>query len=166
MKEMELPDVIGSGNIHRCREIQPFEATIYSLQADKLERFTAISKVELTVTVDAKSDEEKRKKKKQFSSLELPVDFTKESVAKVRECSRQHRPRPKQITRPIKLLSTQCHFCLGTSPYKSFSIGLGVGLGLCQCKHTVRENSINRISLVFLVNPILSHLAKLCRLRL
>ena len=120
LKEMELPDVIGSGNIHRCREIQPFETTVYSLQADKLERFAAISKVELTMTVDAKSDEEKRKKKKQFSSLELPVDFTKESVAKVRECSRHHRPRPKQRARPIKLLSTQCHSCLGTSPYKSF----------------------------------------------
>ena len=84
---MELPDVIGSGNIHRCREIQPFEATIYSLQADKLETFTAISKVELTVTVDATSDEDQRKKKKQFSSLELPVDFSKESVAKVRKSS-------------------------------------------------------------------------------
>ena len=137
--------MIGSGNIHRCREIQPFEATVYSLQADKLERFAAISKVELTVTVDAKSDEEQRKKKKQFSSLELPVDFSKESVAKVRrESSHQHRPRPKQRARPIKLLSTQCHSCLGTSPYKSFFIGLGVGLGFCQCKHTVRERSTNR----------------------
>ena len=97
---MELPDVIGSGNIHRCREIQPFEAAVYSLQTDKLERFAAISRVELTVTVDAKSDEVQRKKKKQFSSLELPVDFTKESVAKVRESSHQHRSRPKQRTRP------------------------------------------------------------------
>ena len=144
---MELPDVIASGNIHRCREIQPFEATVYSLQADKLERFAAISKVELTVTVDAKSEEVQRKKKKQFSSLELPVDFSKESVAQVRECSRQHRPRPKQRTRPIKLLSmlsTQCRSCLGTSPYKSIFIGLGVGISLCQCKHTVRERSTNR----------------------
>ena len=89
---MELPDVIGWGNIHRCREIQPFEATIYGLQADNLETFSAISKVELTVTVDANSDEEQRKKKKQFSSLELPVDFSKESLTTVRECSRQHRP--------------------------------------------------------------------------
>ena len=80
---MELLDVIGSGNIHRCREVQPFEATIYGLQADKLETFAAISKTELTMTVEGTSDEEQRKKKKQFSSLELPVDFTKESVAKV-----------------------------------------------------------------------------------
>ena len=80
MQELELLDVIGSGNIHRCREIQPFEATVYGLQADKLDKFAAISKVELTMTVEGISEE---KKKKQFSSLELPVDFSRESVAKV-----------------------------------------------------------------------------------
>ena len=78
---MELLDVIGSGNIHRCREIQPFEATVYGLQADKLETFAAISKVELII--EGASDEEQRKKRKQFSSLELPVDFSMESLAKV-----------------------------------------------------------------------------------
>ena len=75
--------MIGSGNIHRCREVQPFEATIYGLQADKLETFAAISKTELTMTVEGLSEEEQRKKRKQFSSLELPVDFCRESVAKV-----------------------------------------------------------------------------------
>ena len=83
LKEMELLDVIGSGNIHRCREIQPFEATVYALKADKVKTFSAISKVELTLTVEGTSDEEQQKKKKQFSSLELPVDFSNESVAKV-----------------------------------------------------------------------------------
>ena len=61
---MELLDVIGSGNIHRCRQIQPYEAAIYSLQAEKLEKFAAVSKVELTVTVEGTSDEEPQKKEK------------------------------------------------------------------------------------------------------
>ena len=52
LKEMELLDVIGSGNCHRCRDIEPYEATIYSLQAEKLETFSAISKVELTLAVE------------------------------------------------------------------------------------------------------------------
>ena len=75
-------DVLGSGNIHRCREIEPHEAAIYSLQADKLETFNAVSKVELTMTVGG--NDEQPKKRKQFSSLELPVDFSKESIAQVR----------------------------------------------------------------------------------
>ena len=74
-------DVLGSGNIHRCREIEPHEAAIYSLQANKLETFIAVSKVELTM-VEGSGDDEQRKKRKQF--LELPVDFSKESVAEVR----------------------------------------------------------------------------------
>ena len=80
---MELLDVIGSGNIHRCRGIQPYAATIYGLQTDELKKFSAISKIELTLAVEGTSDDEQQKKKKQFSSLELPVDFSKESVAKV-----------------------------------------------------------------------------------
>ena len=72
---MELFDVMGSGNIHRCREIQPFEATIYGLQSDNLEKFAAISTAELTLSV------KKEKKKKLFTSLELPVDFSRESLA-------------------------------------------------------------------------------------
>ena len=84
---MELLDVIGSGNIHRCREIQPFEATIYGLKADKLETFTATGKIELTLAVDGTSEEGQQKNKKQFSSLKIPVGFSKESVSMVRELS-------------------------------------------------------------------------------
>ena len=79
---MALLDVIGSGNIHRCRKIQPYEATTYSLQTDKLEQFAAISTAELTLAVDV-AGEEDQKKRKQFSLLELPVDFSRESLAMV-----------------------------------------------------------------------------------
>ena len=70
-------DVIGSGNIHRCRG-QPYEATIYSLQAEsvQLETFEAMSKTELTLPVEA-SDEENPKKRKELTSLKLPVNFSK-----------------------------------------------------------------------------------------
>ena len=71
-------DVIGSGNIHRCRG-QPYEATIYSLQAEsvQLETFEAMSKTELTLAVEA-SDEENPKKRREFTtSLKLPVNFSK-----------------------------------------------------------------------------------------
>ena len=69
-------DVIGSGNIHRCRG-QPYEATIYSLQVDsvQLETFEAMSKMELTLAVEA-SDEE-NPKRKELTSLKLPVNFSK-----------------------------------------------------------------------------------------
>ena len=73
IQKMELLEVLGSGNTHRCREIEPCEATIYGLHADKLEKFAAISKVELIV-VDEKQP---------FKPLELPVDFSKENVVKV-----------------------------------------------------------------------------------
>ena len=71
---MELLDLIGSGNIHRCR-CQPYEATIYSLQAEgvQLETFEAMSRTELTLAVEA-SDEEQQKK---ITSLKLPVNFSK-----------------------------------------------------------------------------------------
>ena len=52
---MELLDVIGSGNIHRCRGIQPYAATIYGLQTDELKNFSAISKIELTLAVEGTS---------------------------------------------------------------------------------------------------------------
>ena len=70
-------DVIGSGNIHRCRG-QPYEATIYSLRAQsvQLETFEATSKTELTLAVEA-SDEENLKKRKELTSLKLPVNFSK-----------------------------------------------------------------------------------------
>ena len=70
-------DVMGSGNIHRCRG-QPYEATIYSLQAEsvQLETFEAMSKTELTLAVEA-SDGENQKKRKELTSLKLPVNFSK-----------------------------------------------------------------------------------------
>ena len=43
LKEIELLNVIGSGNIHRSREIEPHEAAIYSLQAEELETFSGSS---------------------------------------------------------------------------------------------------------------------------
>ena len=63
-EEMELLDVIGSGNIHRYRQIQPYEATMYSLQAEELETFSAISRTELTLALGESSEQEQPKKKK------------------------------------------------------------------------------------------------------
>ena len=64
--------MIGSGNIHRCR-IQPCQAAIYTLQAEgeKLETFKAVSKIELTLETEN-------------SSLEIPVNFTRDDVAQVK----------------------------------------------------------------------------------
>ena len=72
---MDLLDVIGSGNIHRCRQIEPCEATIYSMEGDKLKSFSAIGKAELTLDMEAQQ--------KKFPPLELPVSFSKESSVKV-----------------------------------------------------------------------------------
>ena len=57
-KEKKLVDVIGSGNIHRCRT-KPYEATIYSLEAEGEinEKFRATNKTELTLTVEETSEE-------------------------------------------------------------------------------------------------------------
>ena len=70
-------DVIGSGNIHKCK-CEPYAATVYSLRAEsvQLERFEATSKMELTLAVKA-SDEENPKKRKELTSLTLPVDVPK-----------------------------------------------------------------------------------------
>ena len=75
--------MIGPENTHKCRE-PPFEAAVYSLQAEgeKLERFWANSWAELTVEIDKTSKRQKQKQER--SSLELPVDFSQEDVAKVR----------------------------------------------------------------------------------
>ena len=72
----DLDAVIGPENTHRCR-IHPHEAAIYSLQAEgkNLDRFRSISKAELTVEVE--------EKKKDFS-VEIPVNFSKEDLAKVK----------------------------------------------------------------------------------
>ena len=74
--------MIGSGNIHRCR-VQPFEATIYNFEAEgeKFETFKAVSNVCLTLEVEETSEEQRTKT--EHSSLEIPVNFTREDVAAV-----------------------------------------------------------------------------------
>ena len=64
---------------HKCRE-PPFEAAIYSLQAEGkvLEKFRADANAELTVELEEQQVIER-------SSLQLPVDFTKGDVARVTE---------------------------------------------------------------------------------
>ena len=75
-KEKELDEVIGEENTHRCK-IHPCEAAIYSLQGKgkNLETFRSISRAELSVDVE--------EKKKNFS-VEIPVNFSKEDLAKVK----------------------------------------------------------------------------------
>ena len=75
-KEKELDAVFGAENTHRCR-IHPHEAAIYSLEAEgkKLEMFRSISRAELTVDVE---------EKKEDFSVEIPINFSKEDVAKVK----------------------------------------------------------------------------------
>ena len=75
-QEEKLDAIIGEENTHRCR-IHPHEAAIYSLRAKgkHLDRFSSISKAVLTVEVD---------EKKEDSSVEIPVNFSKEDVAKVK----------------------------------------------------------------------------------
>ena len=67
---------------HRCRA-DPVEAAVYSLQAtgEEVDRFRANATAEVTVDLESKDQEEK---KQEHSSLELPVDFIKEEVAKVK----------------------------------------------------------------------------------
>ena len=73
----KLDAVIGPENTHRCR-IHPHEAAIYSLRAEgkNLETFRSISKAELTVEVE---------EKKEDFSVEIPVNFSKEDLAKVKK---------------------------------------------------------------------------------
>ena len=76
--------MIGDENLHRCRE-PPCEAAVYNLktEGEKHGKFRANSKAELTVEVGESSDPQ-QEKKIEHSSLELPVDFSEENVAKVR----------------------------------------------------------------------------------
>ena len=75
--------MIGDENLHRCRE-PPSEAAVYNLKTEdeKHDKFRADSRTELTVEVGESSDPQ-QEKKIEHSSLELPVDFSKEDVAKV-----------------------------------------------------------------------------------
>ena len=75
--------MIGLDCCHKCRE-EPFEAAVYSLEAEGevLDKFRANTKSELTVEV-ADSSKDQQEKKREHSSLELPVDFSKEDVTRV-----------------------------------------------------------------------------------
>ena len=75
-------DLINLEYGHKCRTA-PVEAAIYSLQAkgEELEKFRAFAVAE--VTVDLEESTEKQEKTQESSSLELPVDFTRDDVAQV-----------------------------------------------------------------------------------
>ena len=68
---------------HRCRA-DPVEAAVYSLEATgmELERFRANATAEVTVDLE---NTEKQEKKQEHSCQEIPVDFSREDVAKVKE---------------------------------------------------------------------------------
>ena len=68
---------------HRCRA-DPVEAAIYSLEAagEYLDKFKANGSAELTVELEEATGEQSQKKQERFF-LELPIDFTKEYLAKV-----------------------------------------------------------------------------------
>ena len=72
-------DVLELDYCHKCRG-PPFEAAIYSLEAEGevLEKFRADANAELMVELEEQDKTER-------SSLALPVDFTKEDVARVIE---------------------------------------------------------------------------------
>ena len=73
-------DVLELDYCHKCRG-PPFEAAIYSLEAEGevLEKFRADVNAELTVEL------EEQDKTEEHSFMALPVDFTKEDVARVVE---------------------------------------------------------------------------------
>ena len=74
--------MIGRENTHKCRE-PPFEAAIYSLttEGEKRDKFRANSNAELTVEVESSEQQENKQER---SSLELPIDFSQDDVAKVK----------------------------------------------------------------------------------
>ena len=80
-QKKELLDVVRLDNCHRCRA-EPFEATIYSLEAtDKaLERFKGNFQTELTIEVEETSAQQSQEKQER---LELPLNFSKEDAVKV-----------------------------------------------------------------------------------
>ena len=70
-------------NCHRCRP-EPFEATIYSLEATgkALEIFKANFEAELTIEPD-KAMTQQSQEKPESSSLELRLNFSREDAVKV-----------------------------------------------------------------------------------
>ena len=83
LQKKELLDVVRLDNCHTCRA-EPFEATIYSLEAtDKtLERFKANFEADLTIELD-ETAAQKSHEKPESSSLELRLDFSREDTVKV-----------------------------------------------------------------------------------
>ena len=77
LQEKGLLDVIELDSCHQCRG-PPFEAAIYSLEAkgEVLEKLRADVNAELTVELEEQGETER-------SFMALPVDFTKEDVARV-----------------------------------------------------------------------------------
>ena len=76
--------MIGLENTHKCRE-PPFEAAIYSLKAEgeNREKFKANSTAVLNIQIEGATDQHLQKKI-EHCSLELPVDFSKDDVTRVR----------------------------------------------------------------------------------
>ena len=76
-------DVVRLDNCHRCRA-EPFEASIYSLEAtDKsLEIFKANFEAELTIEPD-ETVAQQSQEKPETSSLELRLNFSREDAVKV-----------------------------------------------------------------------------------
>ena len=70
-------------NCHRCRA-EPFEATIYSLEATGkvLEIFKANFEAELTIEPDETAAQQSQEKH-ESSSLELRLNFSREDAVKV-----------------------------------------------------------------------------------
>ena len=84
LQEKDLLAVIGPGNVHRCSG-DPIEAGCYYLEAEgaMIEKFRAKGKAELKIDIEEGSSEEQQKTKPEYSVVELPVDFTKESLTRV-----------------------------------------------------------------------------------
>ena len=74
-------------NCHRCRA-EPFEATIYNLEAiDKVvEIFKANFEAELTIEPDETTAQQSQEKP-ESSSLELRLNFSREDAVKVEKSS-------------------------------------------------------------------------------
>ena len=79
--------MVSLDNCHRCRA-DPFEATIYCLEATsrELEIFRAIFEVELTIEPE-KTVAQQSEEKPETSSLELPLNFSREYAVKVEKSS-------------------------------------------------------------------------------
>ena len=83
-QENDFLKVINLEYGHRCRS-EPVEAAIHSLQAKgvELEKFWANASAELTGELEETTGKE-QEKKLEYSFMEFPVDFTKDSLEKVR----------------------------------------------------------------------------------